>query len=76
MGERWAVLSGGGTVIVDSDTQFVSFVLNADATPGLQLFPVPLMRWTGEFYGHVFAPDVPGFRLRAGASTRPLFCST
>jgi len=32
-------------------------------TPGLQLFPVPLMRWTGEFYGHVFAADVPGFRL-------------
>jgi len=30
----WAILIGGGTVIVDSDTQFVSFVLNADATPG------------------------------------------
>ena len=28
---------GGGTVIVDSDTQFVSFVLNADAMPGRDL---------------------------------------
>lgn len=59
--------SGGGTVIVDADTQFVSLILNAAATPGIQLFPVPLMQWTGELYGGadagVFA-DVPGFRLR------------
>lgn len=59
--------SGGGTVVVDADTQFVSFILNAEATPDLQLFPVPLMQWTGELYGGVeggvFA-DVPGFRLR------------
>lgn len=59
--------SGGGTVIVDADTQFVSLILNAAATPGTQLFPVPLMQWTGELYGRadagVFA-DVPGFTLR------------
>ena len=43
--------SGGGTVIVDADTQFVSLILNGDATPDVQLFPVPLMRWTGKLYG-------------------------
>lgn len=59
--------SGGGTVIVDADTQFVSLIFNAAATPNVQLFPVPLMQWTGDLYGggegSVFA-DVPGFRLR------------
>ena len=61
--------TGGGTVVVDRDTQFVSIILNRDAVPGLELFPAPLMRWTGELYGgednpHAVFRDVPGWRLR------------
>ena len=61
--------TGGCTVVVDRDTQFVSIILNRDAVPGLELFPAPLMRWTGELYGgednpHAVFRDVPGWRLR------------
>ena len=43
--------TGGGTVVVDADTQFVSLVMNGDAIPNVPLFPRPLMRWTGDLYG-------------------------
>ena len=42
--------TGGGTVVVDKDTQFVSFILNGNTIPHIQLFPVPLMRWTSKVY--------------------------
>lgn len=59
--------SGGGTVIVDGDTQFVTLVMNRDAHGSLPApFPRPIMDWTGELYGArggVF-DGVRGFRLR------------
>jgi len=47
--------SGGGTVVVDCDTQLVSFVFSAQAVPDVQPFPAPLMKWSGLFYSGVFA---------------------
>jgi len=44
--------TGGGTVIVDEDTQFVSLLMRRDALPpDVPLFPEPLMRWTAALYG-------------------------
>ena len=62
--------SGGGTVVVDADTQFVSIVMNGDAIPSTPLFPHPLMRWTRDLYAGfpgnehsgVFR-DIPNWRL-------------
>lgn len=59
--------SGGGTVIVDRDTQFVTLVMNAAAVPDLALFPRQIMEWTGTLYGgrpHGVFADVPGWQLR------------
>ena len=59
--------SGGGTVIVDRDTLFVTLVMNAAAVPNLPLFPRQIMDWTGALYGgspHGIFADVPGWRLR------------
>jgi len=55
--------SGGGTVVVDRDTQLVSFIFGAEAAPDVQLFPAPLMKWSGLFYAGVFAEHAD-FRLR------------
>ena len=59
--------SGGGTVIVDRDTQFVTLVMNAAAVPDLALFPRQIMEWTGTLYGgrpHGVFADMPGWQLR------------
>ena len=47
--------SGGGTVVVDCDTQLVSFIFSVQAAPDVQPFPAPLMKWSGLFYAGVFA---------------------
>ncbi|NBO24327.1 MAG: lipoate--protein ligase family protein [Chlamydiae bacterium] len=41
--------SGGGTVVVDSDTIFVTFIFNLEDL-GLPPFPQPLMEWSKQFY--------------------------
>lgn len=46
--------SGGGTVIVDQGTVFVTFICNKTAVTGLQPFPRDIMSWTGQLYGKVF----------------------
>lgn len=46
--------SGGGTVIVDSDTVFVTLICNRGSVPNLQLYPRPIMSWTEQFYAPVF----------------------
>lgn len=46
--------SGGGTVIVDQGTVFVTFICNKTAVAGLQPFPRDIMSWTGQLYGKVF----------------------
>ena len=45
--------TGGGTVVVDHNTQFVSFIFNEGTIDGLELFPRKIMEWTGAFYGKV-----------------------
>jgi lipoate-protein ligase A len=52
--------SGGGTVVVDEKTLFVSFLFNS-ATFDFAPFPEAIMRWTAHFY----APLLPSqFTLR------------
>ncbi|GLJ18677.1 hypothetical protein SUGI_0333140 [Cryptomeria japonica] len=55
--------SGGGTVIVDGDTVFVTLICNQGAVPTLQLYPHPIMAWTEQFYAPAFR-RIPDFRLR------------
>lgn len=53
--------SGGGTVIVDENTLFVTFIMNRDAL-NIELFPEPIMRWTSDIYKKAW--KIPGFDLR------------
>ncbi|XP_058096549.1 uncharacterized protein LOC131242131 [Magnolia sinica] len=55
--------TGGGTVIVDDGTVFVTFICNKDAIPGLQAYPRPIMSWTSKLYGEVFQ-GIGDFHLR------------
>ncbi|KAK7821803.1 hypothetical protein CFP56_037270, partial [Quercus suber] len=38
--------TGRGTVVVDPNTIFVTFICNKDAVAGLQPYPQPIMSWT------------------------------
>lgn len=53
--------SGGGTVIVDEDTLFVSFIFNKDAHD-FPAYPEPIMRWTEAFYKPIF--NLPSFGIK------------
>ncbi|GAB2213092.1 hypothetical protein Droror1_Dr00021110 [Drosera rotundifolia] len=55
--------TGGGTVIVDKGTVFVTFICNKDAVPGLQPYPRPIMAWSSLIYQQVFE-GVGNYRLR------------
>ncbi len=48
--------SGGGTVVVDTDTVFSTLILQAAAVPGVECYPRPIMRWSERFYRPVFGP--------------------
>lgn len=53
--------SGGGTVVVDQETLFISFICQKelhDFAP----YPEPIMRWTERIYKEAF--DLPTFHLR------------
>ncbi|EFJ22982.1 hypothetical protein SELMODRAFT_104155 [Selaginella moellendorffii] len=54
--------SGGGTVIVDEDTLFVTLICSRKAIPSLELFPRTILKWTGELYKNVFL-DNPDFTV-------------
>lgn len=54
--------SGGGTVFVDSDTLFVTFILDKKFL-AFPLFPEPVMRWSGQFYQGLFS-SLDSFSLR------------
>jgi lipoate-protein ligase A len=47
--------SGGGTVIVDEDTLFVTLICQAEAL-SVSPFPRPLMQWTANLYRPLFDP--------------------
>ncbi|XP_022844444.1 uncharacterized protein LOC111367682 [Olea europaea var. sylvestris] len=55
--------TGGGTVIVDNGTIFVTFICNKDAIPGLQSYPRPIMSWSSLVYRKVFQ-GIGDFSLR------------
>mmetsp|Transcript_18161 Transcript_18161/g.35675 ORF Transcript_18161/g.35675 Transcript_18161/m.35675 type:complete len:290 (-) Transcript_18161:193-1062(-) len=59
--------TGGGTVIVDENTVFISMLLGKDLVPNVDPFPRPIMSWSGEFYSRVLNDrlGVKGFSLRA-----------
>lgn len=46
--------SGGGTVIVDDGTLFVTLICSRGAVQGIQPFPRPIMHWTEKFYKPIF----------------------
>jgi lipoate-protein ligase A len=45
--------SGGGTVIVDENTLFVTFIFQKDLH-GFPCYPEPIMRWSEEIYSTLF----------------------
>lgn len=53
--------SGGGTVIVDENTIFVTFIFNHDAHD-FDPYPQPILKWSGEFYQS--ALNIDGFSLK------------
>lgn len=54
--------SGGGSVVVDSQTLFVSFIFNKQDHPA-KPFPEPILRWTGNLYEKAW--DIDQFQIAA-----------
>ena len=48
--------SGGGTVVVDASTLFVTLIFNAERVP-ISPYPEPILQWTREIYAPLFAPN-------------------
>ncbi|KAK8970180.1 hypothetical protein KSP40_PGU006442 [Platanthera guangdongensis] len=72
--------TGGGTVIVDAGTIFVTFICNKSAIYGLQPYPRPIMSWTGKLYEKVFQTygdfhlrENGTLSLKVGINIIPLF---
>jgi len=53
--------SGGGTVIVDEETLFITFIFSKQDVLHIHAFPEPILRWSGELYANSF--QVPNFHL-------------
>ncbi len=53
--------SGGGTVVVDEDTLFFTFIFSKDDVLHIHAFPEPILRWSGELYSNSFR--IPSFHL-------------
>jgi lipoate---protein ligase len=53
--------SGGGTVVVDESTLFITFICQKELHP-FPAYPEPIMKWTEEIYRDVFLH--PEFQLR------------
>ncbi len=60
--------SGGGTVVVDHNTVFATLIMQAEAVPGLECYPRPVMKWSEGFYKNVFGPH-GAFSLREHGKT-------
>jgi lipoate-protein ligase A len=52
--------SGGGTVVVDHNTLFISFLFQKEALP-IHPFPEPILRWSGDLYTESW--KIPSFHL-------------
>ena len=58
--------SGGGTVICDADTFFVTFIAAAEALPEVKPYPEPILAWTADVYGDALRScGVEDFRVNA-----------
>lgn len=55
--------SGGGTVVVDEDTLFVTFIFNDTLLP-LPPFPESLLKWAASFYAPTFTPHPFGLNAQ------------
>lgn len=55
--------TGGGTVIVDPGTIFVTLICNKDAVPDVQSYPRSIMQWSSLLYNEVFQ-GIGDFHLR------------
>lgn len=53
--------SGGGTVIVDENTLFITFIISREELP-LPPFPEPILRWSANLYQNAWS--IPHFCLR------------
>jgi lipoate-protein ligase A len=53
--------SGGGTVVVDEDTLFITWIFSKKDSPTAP-FPEPMLRWSAEVYAEAW--KIPGFALR------------
>ena len=62
--------SGGGTVVVDHNTVFATLIMQAEAVPGVECHPRPIMQWSEGFYKNVFGPH-GNFSLREHGETAP-----
>ncbi|MEW5302990.1 MAG: hypothetical protein WDW38_003899 [Sanguina aurantia] len=56
--------TGGGTVVVDHNTVFATFIMQGKSLEGVECFPHPVMRWTETVYKNVFKDTAAAFRLR------------
>jgi lipoate-protein ligase A len=54
--------SGGGTVVVDENTLFISFICSKEHL-GISPFPEPILRWTEALYQSAW--NIPDFSLQA-----------
>ncbi|GJV62570.1 hypothetical protein Tco_1473398 [Tanacetum coccineum] len=59
--------TGGGTVIFDHETIFVTFICNQNDVPKVQPYPRPIMSWSSLLYSKVFE-GVADFKLRGNVS--------
>ena len=60
--------TGGGTVIVDQGTIFVTLICNKDAVSNVQPFPRSIMSWSGLLYSEVFK-GLADFHLRENGTS-------
>ena len=47
--------TGGGTVVTDQNTQFVTLIINQADLPSVLPQPRPIMQWTQKFYAPLFS---------------------
>jgi len=53
--------SGGGTVIVDENTLFITYIIHKDLL-SIHPFPEPILRWSADLYADAW--QIPNFALR------------
>jgi lipoate-protein ligase A len=53
--------SGGGTVVVDEETLFITFILSKEHL-NVHAFPEPILRWSADLYKEAW--NIPHFQLR------------